>query len=84
MFIILRETHTFRFLCSLKDNDVDKHPERRLKAAYTAFEEKRIPQLKLEYSNLRLSQLKQMLKKEWMRSPENPLNQPHTVYNIKK
>ena len=24
---------------------------------------------------LRLSQLKQILKKEWMKSPENPLNQ---------
>ncbi|XP_014166705.1 coiled-coil domain-containing protein 124 [Geospiza fortis] len=29
----------------------------------------------------RLSQLRQLLKKEWMRSPENPLNQRHKPYN---
>jgi hypothetical protein len=53
----------------------DRHPEKRLKAAYTAFEEKRIPQLKEEHPTLRLSQLKQLVKKEWQKSPENPLNQ---------
>ena len=53
----------------------DRHPEKRLKAAYTAFEEKRLPQLKAEHPTLRLSQLKQLLKKEWLKSPENPLNQ---------
>jgi Coiled-coil domain-containing protein 124 /Oxs1 len=54
---------------------VDMHPEKRMKAAYTAFEEKRLPILKEENPNLRLSQLKQLLKKEWNRSPDNPLNQ---------
>ncbi|XP_047519850.1 coiled-coil domain-containing protein 124 [Pieris napi] len=55
--------------------DVDKHPEKRLKAAYTAFEEINLPRLKAENPSLRLSQLKQMLRKEWLKSPENPLNQ---------
>lgn len=54
---------------------VDKHPEKRMKAAYAAFEEVNLPRLKAENPNLRLSQLKQMLKKDWMKSPENPLNQ---------
>lgn len=54
---------------------VDKHPEKRLKSAYTAFEEIRMPQLKAENPTLRLSQLKQMLRKEWLKAPENPLNQ---------
>lgn len=53
---------------------VDRHPEKRMKAAYSAFEERELPQLKLENPNMRLSQLKQLLKKEWMKSPENPMN----------
>lgn len=55
--------------------DVDKHPEKRLKAAFTAFEEVTLPRLKAENPTLRLSQLKQMLRKEWLKSPSNPLNQ---------
>lgn len=61
---------------SVKDEiEVDKHPEKRMKAAYESFEKERLPQLKAENVNLRLSQLKQMLRKEWMKSPDNPLNQ---------
>jgi len=54
---------------------VDMHPEKRVKAAYAAFEDVRLPQLKADNPNLRLSQLKQMLKKEWQKSPDNPINQ---------
>merc|ERR1712142_411411 len=53
---------------------VDKHPEKRMKAAYEDFEKKRLPELKAENGNMRLSQLKQMLRKEWQKHPENPLN----------
>lgn len=53
---------------------VDKHPEKRMKACYEEFESARLPQLKAENPNLRLSQLKQMLRKEWQKSPDNPLN----------
>ncbi|XP_068626311.1 coiled-coil domain-containing protein 124-like [Battus philenor] len=55
--------------------DLDKHPEKRLKAAFTAFEEVNLPRLKAENPTLRLSQLKQMLRKEWIKSPQNPVNQ---------
>ncbi|KAH1022946.1 coiled-coil domain-containing protein 124 [Dendroctonus ponderosae] len=55
-------------------DDYDKHPEKRMKAAYNAFEERRLKELKLEHPSLRLSQLKQMIFKEWQKSPENPLN----------
>ncbi|XP_014358011.2 coiled-coil domain-containing protein 124 [Papilio machaon] len=55
--------------------DTDKHPEKRLKAAFTAFEEVNLPRLKAENPSLRLSQLKQMLRKEWTKSPQNPINQ---------
>ncbi|XP_058807453.1 coiled-coil domain-containing protein 124 [Phymastichus coffea] len=60
---------------SLKDPDIDRHPERRMKAAFLAFEERMMPILKQQNPTLRLSQLKQLLRKEWMKSTENPFNQ---------
>lgn len=63
--------------------EVDHHPERRMKAAFAAYEEATMPRLKKENPNMRLSQLKQLLKKEWMKSPENPLNQRFATYNSK-
>ena len=68
---------------SVGESATEKHPEKRVKAAYAAFEEKNLPRLKEENRNLRLSQLKQMLKKEWQKSPENPLNQRTQAYNMK-
>lgn len=62
-------------ILSISEEKVDIHPEKRVKAAYLAFEERNLPLLKAENPNLRLSQLKQILKKDWMKSPENPLNQ---------
>lgn len=55
-------------------SEEDRHPEKRMKAAYATFEEANLPRLKQENPTLRLSQLKQLLKKEWMKHPENPLN----------
>ncbi|KAK7116261.1 coiled-coil domain-containing protein 124-A-like [Littorina saxatilis] len=63
--------------------EVDKHPEKRMKAAYAKFEAENLPILKAENPNMRLSQLKQMLKKDWMKSPENPLNQRVAMMNQK-
>ena len=51
------------------------HPEKRVKAAWKAFEEGRITQLRAENPSLRLSQIRQMLRKEWQKSPLNPLNE---------
>ncbi|NXX44536.1 C124A protein, partial [Tricholaema leucomelas] len=62
----------------------ERHPERRMKAAFTAFEELQLPRLKQEHPNMRLSQLRQLLKKEWMKAPENPMNQRHKAYNSHK
>jgi len=53
---------------------VDKHPEKRMKAAYNEFEQRELPILKQENPNLRLSQLKQILHKQWQKSPDNPMN----------
>lgn len=63
--------------------DLDRHPERRMKAAFAAYEEANMPRLKKENPNMRLSQLKQQLKKEWTKAPENPLNQRFSTYNSK-
>ncbi|XP_003465139.1 coiled-coil domain-containing protein 124 [Cavia porcellus] len=64
--------------------EADRHPERRMRAAFTAFEEAQLPRLKQENPNMRLSQLKQLLKKEWLRSPENPMNQRAVPFNAPK
>jgi len=54
---------------------VDKHPEKRLKAAYLEYETRELPILKEENPGLKHSQLKEMLWKQWQKSPENPLVQ---------
>lgn len=55
-------------------SSVDKHPEKRMKAAYNEFEQRELPIIKQENPNLRLSQLKQILYKQWQKSPDNPMN----------
>ncbi|KAF0768325.1 coiled-coil domain-containing protein 124 [Aphis craccivora] len=60
---------------------LDKHPEKRLKAAYTAFEAENLPRLRLENPSMRLSQVKQLMNKEWMKSPDNPINQRYSNKN---
>ncbi|KVI04022.1 coiled-coil domain-containing protein 124 [Cynara cardunculus var. scolymus] len=54
---------------------VDKHPEKRLKASFKAFEEAELPQLKAEKPGLTHTQYKDMIWKLWKKSPDNPLNQ---------
>ncbi|CAH8522242.1 unnamed protein product [Schistosoma guineensis] len=65
------------------EGDGDRHPEKRLKAAYQAFEERLMPQLKAENPNMRHSQLKQLIFKMFQTSPENPKNQHNSCYNSK-
>lgn len=55
------------------DPDQDKHPEKRMKAAFKAFEAVNLPRIKAENPSMRLSQWKQQLFREWQKSPENPL-----------
>merc|ERR1719150_2874479 len=54
--------------------EVDRHPEKRMKAAHKAFNEVTIPMLKQQFPSLRHSQLKQKAWKLWKTSPENPMN----------
>lgn len=45
-----------------------------MRAAYLDYEEANLERLKKENPNMRLSQIKQILKKEWQKSPQNPMN----------
>ncbi|XVF45609.1 hypothetical protein PTKIN_Ptkin02bG0220300 [Pterospermum kingtungense] len=53
----------------------DRHPERRLKASFKAFEEAELPRLKEEKPGLTHTQYNDMIWKLWKKSPDNPLNQ---------
>ncbi|CAL0318929.1 unnamed protein product [Lupinus luteus] len=53
----------------------DRHPERRLKASFKAFEEAELPVLKEEKPGLTHTQYKDLIWKLWKKSPDNPLNQ---------
>lgn len=65
---------------SSENISLERHPERRVKAAFAAYEEKEMPILKLENPTLRLSQLREILKKNWRKAPENPFNQTSISY----
>ncbi|KAK7928195.1 hypothetical protein PG985_005193 [Apiospora marii] len=62
---------------------VDRHPERRFKAAYAAYEERRLGEMESDGSGqgLRLNQKKANIRKEFEKSPENPFNQVTATYN---
>ncbi|GAW79615.1 hypothetical protein, conserved [Plasmodium gonderi] len=48
---------------------------KKVKVAYKKFEEENLPLIKEEHKGLKLSQYKQMLWKQFKKSPENPMNQ---------
>mmetsp|Transcript_36189 Transcript_36189/g.71158 ORF Transcript_36189/g.71158 Transcript_36189/m.71158 type:complete len:213 (-) Transcript_36189:104-742(-) len=59
---------------SVGGDEEDKHPEKRMKAAYKAYAEVNMPILKEDNPGLKLSQYKDMLFKQWQKSAENPMN----------
>ncbi|KAK5084711.1 hypothetical protein LTS08_006786 [Lithohypha guttulata] len=61
------------------DTKLERHPERRFKAAYAKFEERRLPEIEKEYQGLRKNQRVEICRKEFERSPENPFNQVGNV-----
>ncbi|KAK3056948.1 hypothetical protein LTR09_001986 [Extremus antarcticus] len=71
---------------SLTNNNqdkIDKHPERRFKAAYAAFEERRLDEMKDE-KGLRRQQKIEMIRKEFEKHPDNPFNQVSGRYDMSK
>jgi hypothetical protein len=65
---------------------IDRHPERRRKAAYAAFEERRLKEMDSDGTGagLRLNQRKERIRKEFEKSPENPMNQVSVAYDATK
>jgi len=53
----------------------DKHPEKRMKAAFADYEDKNLPLLKAEHPTLKHTQLKELIWKNWQKAAENPMNQ---------
>lgn len=53
---------------------IDRHPERRYRAAYAAFEARRMPEVMKENKGLKLSQRQDLVRKEFEKSEENPFN----------
>lgn len=62
---------------------MDRHPERRFKAAYAAFEERRLEEMKDE-KGLRRQQKIDQIRKEFEKHPDNPFNQVTGSYNMTK
>jgi len=63
---------------------LEKHPERRFKAAYKEYEERQMPILREERPGLRLQQYKDLVYKQFQKAPENPFNQTALDYNATK
>lgn len=58
-----------------EQHGIERHPERRYKAAYAAYEEGRLPEMKIEFPGLRQNQMKERIRKEFEKHPDNPFNQ---------
>lgn len=65
---------------------VDRHPERRFKAAYAAYEERRMAEGKAdgEWDGLRQNQVKDRIRKEFEKSAENPFNQANVSFDASR
>ncbi|KAL4799114.1 hypothetical protein BDV19DRAFT_356028 [Aspergillus venezuelensis] len=68
-------------LTSKDTSKIDRHPERRFKAAYAAFEARRLPEIEAENPGLRRNQRIELCKKEFEKSEENPFNQVHVAHD---
>ncbi|PQE20110.1 DUF1014 domain protein [Rutstroemia sp. NJR-2017a BBW] len=65
---------------------LDRHPERRFKAAYAAFEERRLAEMDEDGSGkgLRRNQKIEQIRKEFEKHPDNPFNQAMAAYNASR
>ncbi|KAL1412652.1 hypothetical protein Q8F55_000399 [Vanrija albida] len=74
---------------------IERHPERRFKAAFKAYVDAELPKLKEDVSpptcrahtqhpGLRQNQMQEILYKQFQKSPDNPFNQVSVAYNASK
>lgn len=62
------------------DSEEDRHPEKRMKAAFKAYEDLQIPIMRAQNPSLKLSQVKQLVFKSWQKAPENPINRVNWTF----
>ncbi|KAF2867029.1 hypothetical protein BDV95DRAFT_611307 [Massariosphaeria phaeospora] len=70
-------------LTGKESEKVERHPERRFKAAYVVYEERRLDEMKDE-KGLRRQQKIDQIRKEFEKHPDNPFNQVAASYNSTK
>jgi hypothetical protein len=63
---------------------IERHPERRFKAAFEAYLERELPNAKIDHPGLRLNQYRDLIFKQFQKAPENPFNQATVDYNATK
>jgi len=65
---------------------IDRHPERRFKAAFAAYEERRLQEMETDGSGqgLRQNQKREKIRKEFEKSEENPFNQASAAYDASR
>ncbi|KAK2768300.1 hypothetical protein FQN54_000153 [Arachnomyces sp. PD_36] len=63
---------------------VERHPERRFKAAYAAFEARRLPEIEKEQPGLRRQQRVDIARKEFEKHEDNPFNQVSVAFDASK
>ena len=69
-----RNVHEALSVLGVQDNlPADAHPEKRVRAAWLAYEERQMVLVKEEKPGLKMSQYKDMIWKSWQKSPDNPL-----------
>lgn len=56
-----------------KNQTVDMHPEKRMKAAWGSFLDEEMPKYRKENPTLKRSQILQMMSKDWQTHPHNPI-----------
>ena len=71
-------------LTATDNSKVDRHPERRYRAAYAAYEERRMPEIEKERPGLRKNQRVDIIRKEFNKSDENPFNQAHVRFDASR
>jgi len=63
---------------------IERHPERRFKAAFEAYKEREMPNARADHPGMRLQQYQDLLFKQFQKSPENPFNQTTVSYDASK
>lgn len=67
-----------------KAAQLERHPERRFKAAFEAFKDREMARIKQERPGMRSQQYHDALYKEFQKHPDNPFNQQTIAYDATK